>query len=65
MEASTTTIQEITKDLINALPIEAEDDYQAWLADPSEDGLVELLEKYHIDADKIARSRVLEENENV
>lgn len=64
MEASAKTIQEITADLINALPIEAEDDYKAWLADPNEDGLVKLLEKYHIDYDKIARARVLEDKEN-
>ena len=64
MKASATTIQQIATDLISSLPVEAEEDYQTWLANPSEDGLIDLLKKYHIDSEKIARVRVLEDTTN-
>ncbi len=64
MEAPEEITKKITKELLGALPEEAEDDFQRWLADPSDEGLTELLEKYNIDAEKIAREMVLkEENE--
>ena len=61
MEPSDETTKKIIKKLLGALPEEAEDDFQAWLEEPSEEGLNALLYKYNIDANKIAREAVLEE----
>ena len=58
---TTEMTEKITKKLLGALPDEAEDDFQAWLEEPTNEGLNALLEKYHIDADKLAREVVLEE----
>ena len=61
MELSEEMVEKITKKLLGALPDEAEDDFQAWLKDPSDEGLDALLDKYNIDANKLAREVVLEE----
>lgn len=61
MEPSEEMTEKITKKLLGALPEEAEDDFQAWLNEPSDEGLDALLEKYNVDADKLAREVVLEE----
>ena len=61
MEPSEEMTEKLTKKLLGALPDEAEDDFQAWLEEPTDEGLNALLEKYHIDADKLAREVVLEE----
>lgn len=61
MEPSKELTEEIIKKLLGALPEEAETDFQAWLKEPSEEGLNALLDKYNIDADKLAREAVLEE----
>ena len=55
---------QLTEALIAALPESAEDDYQAWLNNPSEEGFQNLLTKYNIDAAKIARATVLKEEEH-
>ncbi len=60
MEPSNETTDKIIKKLLGALPEEAEDDFQAWLEEPSEEGLNALLYKYNIDANKIARETILE-----
>lgn len=61
MEPSEEMTEKITKKLLGALPDEAEEDFQAWLEEPSEEGLNALLDKYNIDANKLAREAVLEE----
>ncbi len=61
MEPSEEMTEKIIKKLLGALPDEAEDDFQAWLKEPSDEGLNALLDKYNIDANKIAREVVLEE----
>ena len=61
MELSEEMVEKITKKLLGALPDEAEEDFQAWLKDPSDEGLDALLDKYNIDANKLAREVVLEE----
>ena len=61
MEPSKELTEEIIKKLLGALPDEAEDDFQAWLEEPSDEGLDTLLGKYNIDANKLAREAVLEE----
>lgn len=61
MELSEEMTEKITKKLLGALPDEAEADFQAWLEEPSDEGLDTLLEKYNIDANKLAREVVLEE----
>lgn len=61
MEITPEITNQLTDRLIAALPAEAEADYQAWLASPTEEGFLALLAKYHIDAAKIARKTVLEE----
>lgn len=60
MEPSKELTEKIIKKLLGALPEEAEGDFQAWLKEPSEEGLDALLDKYNIDADKLAREAVLE-----
>ena len=60
MEPSKELTEEIIKKLLGALPEEAETDFQAWLKEPSEEGLNALLDKYNIDANKLAREAVLE-----
>ena len=61
MEPSEEMTEKIIKKLLGALPDEAEEDFQAWLKDPSDEGLDALLDKYSIDANKLAREVVLEE----
>ena len=61
MEPSKELTEELIRKLLGALPDEAEDDFQAWLEKPSEEGLDALLDKYNIDANKLAREAVLEE----
>jgi hypothetical protein len=61
MEPSEEMTEKIIKKLLGALPDEAEDDFRAWLKEPSDEGLNALLDKYNIDANKIAREVVLEE----
>lgn len=61
MEPSRELTERIIEKLLGALPEEAETDFQAWLKDPSDDGLDALLDKYNIDANKLAREAVLEE----
>lgn len=61
MESSEELTERIINKLLGALPEEAEGDFQAWLKKPSEEGLDALLDKYNIDADKLAREAVLEE----
>ena len=61
MEPSEEMTEKIIKKLLGALPDEAEDDFQAWSKEPSDEGLNVLLDKYNIDADKLAREAVLEE----
>lgn len=63
MEPSEEITEKIISKLLGALPEEAEDDFQAWLKEPSEEGLDALLDKYNIDADKLAREAVLEERD--
>ena len=63
MEPSKELTEKIIKKLLGALPEEAEADFQAWLKEPSEEGLNALLAKYNIDADKLAREAVLEEKD--
>ena len=64
MDITPEIADKLTEALIAALPEEAEDDYQAWLNNPSEEGFMALLSKYNIDADRIARATVLKEKEN-
>ncbi|MBR2543067.1 hypothetical protein IKF03_00465 [Candidatus Saccharibacteria bacterium] len=64
MEATEEMTQEVIKELVSALPETAEADFQAWLENPSEEGLNELLTKYNVDAKKIARAKVIKEKEN-
>ena len=64
MEITPEITDQLTEALIAALPESAEDDYQAWLENPSEEGFQDLLAKYNIDAAKIARVTVLKEKEN-
>ncbi|MBQ1540128.1 hypothetical protein IIZ72_01010 [Candidatus Saccharibacteria bacterium] len=64
MEITPEITDQLTEALIAALPESAEDDYQAWLKNPSEEGFLDLLAKYNIDAAKIARATVLKEKEN-
>ena len=64
MEITPEITDQLTEALIAALPESAEDDYQAWLENPSEEGFQDLLAKYYIDAAKIARATVLKEKEN-
>ena len=61
MEITSEITDKLTANLIAALPEEAEADYQAWLESPSEEGFLTLLTKYNLDAAKIAREVVLEE----
>ncbi len=61
MEPYKELTERIIEKLLGALPEEAETDFQTWLKDPSEEGLNTLLDKYNIDADKLAREAVLEE----
>lgn len=61
MEPSEEMTEKIAKKLLGALPDEAEADFQAWLEDPSEEGLNALLDKYNIDADRLAREAILED----
>ena len=63
MEPSKELMEKITKKLLGALPEEAEADFQAWVEEPSEEGLNALLAKYNVDADKLAREAVLEERD--
>ena len=60
MEPSEMMTEKIIKRLLGILPEEAEDDFQNWLSQPSNEGLDQLLSKYNIDADKIAREAILE-----
>ncbi|MBR0431109.1 hypothetical protein IJJ05_02380 [Candidatus Saccharibacteria bacterium] len=60
MEPSEMMTEKIIKRLLGILPEEAEDDFQNWLSQPSDEGLDQLLSKYNIDADKIAREAILE-----
>lgn len=64
MEITPEITDQLTEALIAALPESAEDDYQAWLNNPSEEGFQNLLTKYNIDAAKIARATVLKEEEH-
>lgn len=64
MEITPEITDKLTDRLIAALPVEAEADYQAWLESPSEEGFLALLTKYNIDAAKIARRTVLEEEDH-
>ena len=64
MQITPELTDKLTEKLIAALPESAEEDYQAWLANPSEEGFLELLNKYNIDANQIARATVLEGEEN-
>lgn len=64
MEITPELTDQLTEALIAALPESAEADYQAWLNNPSEEGFLDLLAKYNIDAAKIARATVLKEKEN-
>ena len=64
MEITPEITDQLTEALIAALPESAEDDYQAWLNNPSEEGFQNLLTKYNIDAAKIARATVLKEEED-
>lgn len=61
MEISEEMSQKTIEKLLGALPEEAEEDFQAWLEEPSDEGLNKLLDKYNVDADKLAREAVLEE----
>ena len=64
MEATEEMTQEVVKEVISAVPKAAEADFQAWLENPSEEELKELLIKYNVDAEKIARAKVIKEQEN-
>ena len=64
MQITPELTDKLTEKLIAALPKSAEEDYQAWLENPSEEGFQALLEKYNIDANRIARGIVLEEKEH-
>ena len=64
MEITPELTDKLTDALITALPEEAEADYEAWLAAPSEEGFQALLTKYNIDANKIARETVLKEEDH-
>ena len=64
MQITPELTDKLTEKLIAALPESAEEDYQAWLENPSEEGFQELLNKYNIDANKIARTTVLEEEDH-
>ena len=64
MQITPELTDKLTEKLIAALPEAAEEDYQAWLENPSEESFLELLNKYNIDADKIARATVLEEKDH-
>ena len=64
MQITPELTDKLTERLIATLPEAAEEDYQAWLENPSEEGFQALLEKYNIDANKIARAIVLEEKEH-
>lgn len=64
MENNPEITNQLTSSLIAALPEEAEADYQAWLESPTEEGFLSLLAKYNIDAAKIARETVLEEEDH-
>ena len=64
MQITPELTDKLVEKLIAALPEAAEEDYQAWLEDPSEEGFQELLKKYNIDANKIARATVLEEKDH-
>ena len=61
MQITPELTDKLVEKLIAALPEAAEEDYQAWLENPSEEGFQELLKKYNVDANKIARATVLEE----
>lgn len=63
MEPSMELTEKIIKKLLGALPEEAEVDFQAWVEEPSNEGLNALLDKYNIDANKLAREAVLEEKD--
>ncbi len=64
MQITPELTDKLTEKLIAALPESAEEDYQAWLDNPTEEGFQELLNKYNIDANKIARATVLEEEDH-
>jgi hypothetical protein len=64
MQITPELTDKLVEKLIAALPEAAEEDYQAWLEDPSEEGFQELFKKYNIDANKIARATVLEEKDH-
>ena len=63
MQITPELTDKLVEKLIAALPEAAEEDYQAWLENPSEEGFQELLKKYNVDANKIARATVLEEKD--
>ena len=64
MQITPELTDKLVEKLISALPESAEEDYQAWLENPSEEGFQALLEKYNVDANKIARATVLEEKDH-
>ena len=64
MQITPELTDKLTEKLIAALPESAEEDYQAWLDNPTEEGFQELLNKYNIDANKTARATVLEEKDH-
>ena len=64
MQITPELTDKLTEKLIAALPEAAEEDYQAWLDNPTEEGFLALLTKYNIDANKIARATVLEEEDH-